>query len=437
MRSCSSGLIAALALAGGLLAGCSPPAGVTQSVSVGAGSCRASWRPVPVVALTASGAVEALDPTTVKVRFTVAEGAAGALGLALRPELDAAYVTERGPDGRPALWALPLARCRGAPAMVEPDAELPSVSPDGGVLGYVTLDPAGRQTGVAVVALGADGRPVGTVRRYPATATPPPLPIDGLAVGRDDAELAVWGGFVDPYLGPKRVTVGTLDPATASSLAALTPVFDAQGVSVPVVAGRAPPPPKDWQATPVYLPNGWLLVGDGSSTISLPFTDTTPGESGGGIRTIVRSVGPLASLAAGENGTVAFVGGGGRLTVALGAVDLPFGPGADTPPGAAAPEHTAAGRFTAVAWTEGPAAEHAALPGVFHIVDHMPDVVGMSASAATALLNRLDLPVLVVRTVPDSAVPAGVVAAQDPPAGDGVACQCDVTLTVSGGDGPG
>lgn len=438
MPRCRSGVVAALALAGGLVAGCSSAPGLMgQSVPVGAALCRVSWRPVPVFALTAGGALEALDPTTLQVRVTLAAAGAPGLGLALRPELDAAYVTGRGPDGRPALWALPLRDCRGAPAMVEQDAELPSVSPDGGTLGYVTLDPAGRQTGVAVVALDSGGLPVGSVRRYRATATPPPLPIEGVAVGRDDAELAVWGGFVDPYLGPKRVTVGTLDPAAASSLADLTPVFDAQGVSVPALRGTPPRMPEDWQSSPVSLPNGWFLVGDGSSTISLPFTDTTPGVSGGGIRTVVRRVGPVTSLAAGANGTVAFVRRGGKLTMAVGAVDLPFGPGAETPPGAAPPEHVAPGRFSAVAWTEGPAAVHVALAGVFHVVEHLPDVLGMARSAATALLNGLGLPVLVGKSVPDAAVPAGSVVAQDPPAGDGVACPCDVTLTVSGGGGPG
>lgn len=394
--------------------------------------CGASLQPVPILALTASGAVDALDPTTLRVKATMARAASPDLGIAMRPELDVAYVTARGLDGLPAVWAMPIGQCHNRPVIVEQNAELPSVSPDGSDLGFVTLDSHGHQTGVAVVALTASGRPAGTARPYPATATPPPLSIDGLAVGRDDAALAVWGGFVDSYLGSKRITVGTLEPATATSLGSLTAVFDEEGISIPILpAGQPNYKPEDWQATPVYLPNGELLVNDGSRDISLPFTDTTPGESGGGIRFIVGSTGAIISLAAGENGSLVFLHSDGTLTMAIAAVDLPFGPGASTPPSAPPLERTAPGRFTAVAWTEGPAAENTSLPTVFHTIAHLPNVVNLSALAAATLLNGLGLPVFVAKTLPDHAVPSGTVLAQNPSAGIGVDCQCSVALTVS------
>jgi len=71
------------------------------------------------------------------------------------------------------------------------------------------------------------------------------------------------------------------------------------------------------------------------------------------------------------------------------------------------------------------------MPKVFHIVDHLPSVVGLSLPAATTVLNNLELPVFVGKTLVDPTVPADTVLAQDPAPGTGVACQCSVALTVS------
>jgi PASTA domain len=393
--------------------------------------CGARRAAPAVVALTASGTVEELDPTTLGVVARLATSASPRLGIAMRPELDLAYVTASGSDREPAVWAVPIEGCRSRPVIVEPDAELPSVSPDGNDLGFVTLDSRGRQTGIGVVALGPGGRPAGETRRYRAASTPPALPIRGLAVGRSDSSVAVWGGFVDPYLGSKRVTVGTLDPATATSLAGLNPVFDAEGVSVPIVRPGENERPEDWQSSPVYLPNGEFLVNDHTSSITMPFMDTTPGVEGGGFREIVRHVGRLASLAVGEKGSVVFVGTNGKLTMAVAAIDLPFGPGATYPPTAAPKERTSSGHFTAAAWTEGPSAEDTPLPPVFHTIAHLPSVVGFSEAEATAVLNNLGLPVDVSRTSADSTPAAGTVLSQNPPAGFGVDCQCEIGLRVS------
>ena len=418
------------AAAGSILSTSTPTAHVKDASFTPA--CFLSVHPAPVLAVTPKGAVEALDPVSLRAEANLATSVFPALGLAVRPELDLMYVTATGSDGEPAIWAAPIGNCHSKPTMVEPDAELPSVSPDGRFLGFVTLNSQGRQTGLGIVRLGPQGEPIGRARRYPATSVPPALPITGIAVGRLDANLAVWSGFVDSYLGRNRPTVGTLDPSSKTSLVALTPVFDAQGISIP-----PPPPgqtfqqPEDWQSSPVYLPNGELLVGDGSDHVALPYVDTTPGVSGGGIRVIVRDTGSITSLAAGADGSLVFISRGGKLTIATSAWNLPFGPGARTPPTSPSTERTAEGRFTAVAWTEGSSAEHAPLPRVYYIVEHLPSVVGMSVPQATALLSNLDLPALVGRTVPDLTLPPGTVLAQDPPPGTTMDCQCVVALTVS------
>ena len=406
-----------------------PSAGRAASFSSG---CHVATNP-PVLALTPTGAVEALNPATLHDDGTLLTSVLPAGAVALRPELDEMYVSARGPDGEPAVWSVPLCSRSGRGAIVEQNAELPSVSPDGGFLGFVALDARGQQTGVGVSALNGRGRPAGILRRYAARSTPPPLPITGVAVGRLDASLAVWGGFVDSYLGPSHPTVGTLDPATASSLASLVPVFDARGISIPALnpGGQKVQKPEAWQSSPVYLANGELLVGDSSTQISLPYTDTTPGVQGGGIRTIVHNTGPVTSLAVGRDGSLVFVGSHGKLTMAVNAVNLPLGPGADYPPGPSPREYSAPGPFTAVAWTQGSAVEKAPLPPVFQTVSSLPNVVGLSLSAATTTLNNVGLPVWVGMTVVNARVPAGTVLAQSPPAGTGVLCQCAIALTVS------
>jgi hypothetical protein len=189
--------------------------------------------------------------------------------------------------------------------------------------------------------------------------------------------------------------------------------------------------PEDWQGAPVYRPDGEFVVGDHGSAIAMPFTT----ENGGGMRSIATETGPLLSLAAGPDGALAWVEQGGGLVISPHAIELPFGPGASTAPRTtAAPLFQARGRFTAVAWTEGPGAERTPLPRVFQDVAHLPSVVGLSTAQATTVMDGLDLPVFISSTaVGTPGQPAGTVLAQDPPAGDGMACQCSVTLTVSEG----
>jgi PASTA domain len=389
--------------------------------------CLGLLHPGGLLALTVHGDLEAVAPGT-RRSTEVASGMDPHGGVAVRPQLDAAYVTATGPDGRAAVWSVPLHGCQPESTLVRPDAELPSVSPDGGYLGYVTLDRSGAQTGVAIVGLGARGRPVGRPEAFRAISTPPPLPITGIAVGRQDAVLAVWGGSVDPYLGKKQPTVSTLVPSTARSLRALVPVFDAEGGGPPPLSNAHQDPVKDWQAAPAYLPDGNFVVGDHNSGISMPFRT----ENGGGIRYIAADTGPLVSLAAGPDGALAWVEQGGGLVVSPHAIELPFGPGAETAPRTtAAPLYVARGHFTAVAWSEGPRAETTPLPRVYQSVPHLPSVVGLSTAQATAVMDALDLPVRIATTVVNPNDPAGTVLAQDPLAGDGVACQCEIELTVS------
>ena len=413
-----------------------PSAGAHEVVSGSSGpalgpGCHRSAQADAFLAVTAAGDLDAVNPRTNRTT-RLASGVSPGGGVTVRPELDAAYVTAAGPDGEPAIWSIPLGGCRVTSSMVQPDAVLPSVSPDGGHLGYVTLDGRGQQTGVAIVALAASGRPIGHVRAYRATSVPPPLPITAVAVGRMDSSLAVGGGMIDRYLGKAHPTVSTLDPQSATTLGALVPVFDEEGISIPdePSSGRQVLP-KDWQSSPTYRANGEFLVGDHGTDIVMPYAS---GPDGGGIRSIATGIGPLRSLAAGPGGALAWVSRDEQLIVSTEAIDLPFGPAASTPPRTtAAPLQLVPGRFTSVAWTAGPAAETAPTPRVFQPVADLPSVVGLTVSAARTVLTRLDLPVLVVvgNTVVESAAPASTVLAQDPPAGDGVACQCAVTLTIS------
>src|SRR5579862_6684292 len=187
--------MASVAAAAGLLSGCS-----------GAGSTLAASSPRPtaelavlvgratgasaladrVVALRRDGVVELVDVRT-KRTYEVASGADPRGAIAELPLRDVAFVTARGHDGLPAVWALPLTGSSRRPVEVIDDAELPSVSPDGGFLGYVTLDALGRQDGVAISALTPSGTPAGNVTSL-ATPTVPARPaITAIAVGRRGA----------------------------------------------------------------------------------------------------------------------------------------------------------------------------------------------------------------------------------------------------------
>jgi beta-lactam-binding protein with PASTA domain len=67
------------------------------------------------------------------------------------------------------------------------------------------------------------------------------------------------------------------------------------------------------------------------------------------------------------------------------------------------------------------------------MVNHLPNLVGLSLGAATSVLNSLDLPVMVLvnNTVVEGAPSTETVVAQSPSAGIGMGCQCAVGLTVS------
>jgi hypothetical protein len=306
------------------------------------------------------------------------------------------------------------------------------VSPDGRYLGYVTIDGRGRQTGVSIVRLASNGDPTGTVQHLDSSTVPPPLPIQGIAVGVNDRMLAVWGGFVDPYLGRKHPTFGTLVPATARSLRSLSAVFDEEGISIPAAPGRTMERPEAWQAAPFYMANGDFLVWTLGDEIVMPFTDSTPGVSGGGIRNIQRVSGAVISLAAGPSGSVAWVGPHGQLEIARGAIDLPFGPQATTVPPTTFPVvKRVKGTYSSVTWSTGTSPQATTPAPVYNIVGHLPSVVGLTVSKAQMVMAKLALPTFVGHTVDDHNVPPDIVLAQDPSAGTTVACQCAIALTVS------
>ncbi len=418
-----------------LVASCSSPpppqqVGITLSAPrTAAGSCKGANIGEDLVAETRSGEVVLVAPGNLAVRV-VASGARPNGGVAERAKTSQVYVTARLATGVPAIWAISLSGCRSHARLVETWAELPSVSPDGDYLGFVNVDGRGRQTGVSIAKLDDAGDATGTVERLNAASVPPPLPIQGIAIGMDDRQLAVWGGFIDQYLGRHRPTVGVLVPATARSLHSLAPVFDGEGVSLPSGAGLQDP--KIWETAPSYLANGEFLVQTNDKEVVMPFTDTTPGESGGGTRNIERMTGDMVSLAAGPSGALASVGQGGVLQISRGAIDLPFGPEAEFPVPPPTPVIVRVkGAYAAVAWSTGTSPESMRPPPVFKMVDHLPNVVGLPVAKAKQVLTDLALPMLVENTVPDAGVPSGTVLSENPPAGTGVACQCDISVVVS------
>lgn len=396
-----------------------------------------------VLGLRRTGIVELVDARTGRVLGVIASGVDPLGGLAERESLRIAYVTAAGQDGRPAIWSIPLTS-GGRSEQVVADAELPSLSPDGGFLGYVTLDRAGRQDGVAITALDAVGLSTGATQRFASTTVPPPLPIAGVAVGRRDSLLAVWGGFLDPYLGQRQQTVGTLVPDAASSLAQMTALNDGSGL---LSIGPGPPPagshvpfsaPKWHHTAPVYEPDGLLLVGSPGRGITVDDANANsstdekifpaPGLAPGHLSVVFLAYGPDADLA--------FETPTGELEVVPRGANLPYGPAVNPDAWMPDPPPTMAigNGFTAVAWTPGPSARSTPPPKPWNGLDHVPDLVGMTLARATRLLISLRVPEQ-VSTVPSATVPKGIVVAQSPPYPDGMACQCAVVLRVSGGAG--
>jgi len=394
------------------------------------GSCVQDGAANDLIAVTRTGHVVRIDPSTLTSHL-VAKGVLASGGLAQRAGQGQLYVTARSSSGISSIWEIPDATCGNQARLVASRAELPSVSPDGGYLGYVTLDGSGRQTGVAIAKLRGDGAPVGTVQLLAAASVPPPLPIRGIAIGVEERSLAVWGGFVDSYLGRRQLTVGILVPRDAQSLNSLSPVFDAQGISIAGGGGGPFQKPEAWQSAPSYLGNGEFLVWSTGNEIVMPYRDSNPEVSGGGIRNIEQVPGLVTSLAAGPNGSLAWVGPGGHLGVSVGAINLPFGPSASTPPATSAPAaRIVTGIYTDVTWSTGSSTQSMP-PPVFTTITSLPSVVGLAESKAEQVMAGLALPTLIANTRVDPNVPSGTVLAQDPAAGTGVACQCTVSLTVS------
>ena len=184
---------AGIALGAVLLASCSgtPSAhsaggagGITLAATTTAtASCRQAAPTDALLAETRSGDVVQFGAGASSSHL-VATGVLTSGGMALRAVDSELYVALPGPGGIPSIWEIPDVKC-GTPArLVVPRAEMPSVSPDGNYLGYVTLDGSGRQTGVSIAKLLDNGRPAGSVRHLASDTVPPPLPIQGIAVGQ-------------------------------------------------------------------------------------------------------------------------------------------------------------------------------------------------------------------------------------------------------------
>jgi hypothetical protein len=421
-----------------LLASCSNTQTAGQAAHVrlsvadtGLGSCGHPPAAEDLTAETQSGEVVQIDSGTLMTRI-IAQGVLPFEGVTQRAGTDQLYVTARSSGGLPSVWEIPTSACRPHARLVEARAELSSVSPDGRYLGYVTIDGRGRQTGVSIVRLAGNGDPTGPAQQLDAAKVPPTLPIQGIAVGVDDRMLAVWGGFVDPYLGRNHPTVGTLVPAAARSLSSLSAVFDEEGISLPSGSAQSMKSPEAWQAAPSYMANGDFLVWTLGGEIAMPFTDTTPGVGGGGIRNIQRVSGAVTSLAAGPSGSLAWVGPHGHLEIARGAIDLPFGPQATAVPTTSLPVvKRVKGTYSSVTWSTGTSPQATMPAPVYNIVDHLPSLVGLTAWKAQMVMAKLALPTFVGHTVDDHNVPPDTVLAQDPSAGTTIACQCAIALTVS------
>lgn len=397
-----------------------------------AGLCRDVQRGA-LLALTLSGDVAVVDLNTRTAEGTFARDVAVGEGMAAASTIGTVYVTGRGPDGRPAVWVL---ACGHEPRVLAIDAELPAVSPDDHALAFVTLGAAGRQSGVAVASLAKSGLRLGHVKRLPATSVPPPLPIDGLALGPKAETLAVWGGFVDPHLARGTTTTGTLDPRAARTLSSLRPIETFASISIvaPAPGGHGHNHrPRSGTRAAVYLPDGLVIVGS-DVNVGMPWNPhIAPGE-GGGFRLLAGSTGRINSLAAGPTGEVAWVTADGRMSFTTTAWNFPFGPWASTPYSPPPPKRID-GRYSAVAWTVGRSRTATVPPPAYHPVV-MPNVTNMPEPQAVDVLDHLEIPSWVSATVSRPTVPPDTVVSQDTPPGVGMACQCSVGLTVSAGGAP-
>ena len=388
---------------------------------------KSSESPTPddIVALRSDGAVVTVNAHTGGVGSVLATGADAAGGLAENPQMTAVLVTVRNSGTCPAIWALPVGHAPEHPTMIVQDAELPTLSPDGRFLGFVTLGDDCRETGIGIAPVDTSGHLSGSSRRLPLTDLPPALPITGLAVAPGGAAIAVWGGLVDPYLGPHQPTVEVIHPGDAEPWGHAQILFDGQGASVvPLGPGRTVTAPRARYSSPSYAPDGSLLVAGGQE-ISVYWS--TPMSLS--IRTLVDATGAVQSIAGGPDGQLAFVDGTGRLDLSPTGGVLPLG-GEDMSVSPASFRILAAG-YHSVAWTPGPSAIAATPRPVFQPVT-MPNLVGVTGAAASRKLASLLLPVLVDR-VPSRAARAGIVFAQDPAPGVGMGCQCTVVLKVSSG----
>jgi hypothetical protein len=380
-----------------------------------------------IVALRADGAVVTVDAISGRLTSVLATGADPRGGIMENPQETAILVTAVSSHGCPSIWELSLGQAGKDPAMIVPKAELPSLSPDGRSLGYVTLDGDCRQTGVAVAPVDLTGRLAGPARRLPLIDVPPPLPITSVAVAPDGTAMALGGGLVDSYLGPRQPTVEVIDPGDAEPIAHARMLADGQGASgPPPAAGQSVTPPRWSYDSPLYAPDGSLLVATGAS-ISV-YWSTSMSLT---IQALVKNTGPVESMTIGPGGQLAFVDGSGRIELAPSGGTLPVS--AEDYSTLPSPFHTLGAGYRSVAWTPGVSAVSATPRPVFSGKVTVPDVIGLTQAEASRRLASVPLPV-VVEGMPSSTARAGTVVAENPPPGSVMGCQCTVVLKVARGE---
>jgi hypothetical protein len=274
----------------------------------------------------------------------VATGAAPYGGIAEAPDRQALFFTTGQERGYCPAIELQSLVDSSVPMTVVPDAELPSVSPDGSFLAFVTTNDACVQDGVGLVRIDATGAPEGDVHSFLAPQAPMPMPITGVTVSRGGGEIAFAGGLTDPYLGPHAATVFVLDDSGDTSFESARHLADGS-LGVPISFASVPTTHLAFEA-PAFTPNGILLV-TSSAHVSALFSEPT----GLSVETVVSGALPIECVALGPGADIALVNSAGSLLVAAHSGWFAVSP-LSRPTTVPTMKEVGDG-YTAVAWTPG------------------------------------------------------------------------------------
>jgi hypothetical protein len=274
----------------------------------------------------------------------VATAAAPNGGIAEAPDRRAIFFTSALDQGYCPAIELKSLVSPSVPMPVIPDAELPSVSPDGSFLAFATTNDACVQDGIGLVRIDPTGAPEGDVYGFLAPQAPLAMPITGVTVSRGGGEIAFAGGLVDPNLGPHVPTVFVLDANRSTSFESAQHIADGSlGVSIPFasvstsyLAFRAP----------IFTPAGTLLV-TSSTHVSAFFSEPT----GLSVETVVSGSLPIECVALGPGADISLVNSAGTLLVAAHTGWFAMSP--LSRPSTVPSMRTIGDGFSAVAWTPG------------------------------------------------------------------------------------